>query len=183
MTNPIDLHVSVSNSFDWIALIAAVASLIAGYIGGLAYRWDRKRHTAVQKMQRFRLMQKLLSIITIGIHGLSEGYNSSELKTMVDAINLLNESFMNALHEILPEFLDTTEDLLSFVLGFWDETKEIRERYAKPIQDSDTSELWNDRTEGVARITVSHTLALLATKYKELSEIQAREIDKIRPRF
>lgn len=181
MANPINLHLTVASSFDWVALIAAVASLIAGYIGGLTYRWDRRRHKRLAMVQRFRLMQELLSLITVGIQRLSEGYNSDELKSMVDAINILNDSFMNALHGILPEFIDTTEDLLSFALNLWDKSKEIREEYARPIQDNDPRELWSDKTEGVARITISHTLALMATKYKELSEIQACEIDKIRP--
>lgn len=181
MVNPINLHLTVDSSFDWVALIAAVASLIAGYIGGLTYRWDRRRHKRLAMVQRFRLMQKLLSLITVGIQRLSEGYNSDELKTMVDAINILNDSFMNALHEILPEFLDTTEDLLSFALNLWDESKEIREHYARSIHDSNPSQLWSDDTEGVARITITHTLSLLATKYRDLSDIQAREIDNIRP--
>lgn len=177
------IHAALQSAFDWSGFLGGVISGAGSTIVAfLALRSDRKKDKIAEKIDRLDVVQETLLIITDGIEKLSDKYNSGEIESMADAIRLFNEAFMLRLQKVMPKFAGSGDELLQFFITLWENSIDERDRYARAIQENNPGQLWDPATKGIAGQTILGEMQVLGNSFRELSEIQKRLIEEMRPK-
>ena len=167
------------SSFDWGSfwggVIAAAGSVFIGYVALFASK--RKDKTLV-KIDAVRVADRFVRTLGRGVQKLNDGYVSSDLTCLADAIEILNTSYMEELESLIPEIALASPALLNVAIETRKGGIDIRDEFTEPLR-SDPQKLWSDDTRGIAQLMISRIMEFLVIKHSESVVIQKRLLDNL----